>query len=137
MDELTIPYLGPDRAPLQYPFGSLHAAGAMLAFGSDWSVSTANPLEEMEVAIRRADPTERDAETFLPDQRLPLHVALAAFTAGASHVNHDDEAGSIEEGARADVVVLDRNLFDARDGTVADATVEHTIVAGRPVYSAG
>ncbi|HET9248384.1 MAG TPA: amidohydrolase family protein, partial [Actinomycetota bacterium] len=136
MDELTIPYLGPDRAPLQYPFGSLHAAGATLAFGSDWSVSTADPLEEMEVAIRRADPTGRDAETFLPDQRLPLHVALAAFTAGASHVNHDDEAGSIEEGTRADVVVLDRNLFDARDGTVADATVEHTIVAGRPVYSA-
>ena len=53
MDELTIPFLGPDRAPLQYPFGSLHAAGAMLAFGSDWSVSTADPLEEMEVAIRR------------------------------------------------------------------------------------
>jgi predicted amidohydrolase YtcJ len=137
MDELTIPYLGPDRAPLQYPFGSLQAAGATLAFGSDWSVSTADPLEEMEVAIRRADPSARDAEPFLPDQRLPLHVALAAFTKGASHVNHDDEAGSIEEGARADLVVLSRNLFDANEGTVADARVEHTIASGRPVYSAG
>ena len=137
MDELTIPYLGPDRAPLQYAFASLHAAGATLAFGSDWSVSTADPLEEMEVAIRRADPTARDADPFLRDQRLPLHVALAGFTGGASFVNHDDEAGRIEEGARADLVVLDRNLFDADDATIADATVEHTIVAGRPVYQAG
>ncbi len=88
--------------------------GATLAFGSDWSVSTANPLEEMEVAIRRADPADRDADPFLPDQRLPLPLALAAFTKGSSHVNHDDDAGSIEEGNRADLVVLDRNLFDAR-----------------------
>ncbi len=92
MDELTVPFLGPERAPLQYPFASLHAAGATLAFGSDWSVSTANPLEEMEVAIRRADPTTRDAEPFLPSERLPLPIALAAFTKGSAHVNHDDDA---------------------------------------------
>ncbi len=134
MDELTIPFLGPDRAPLQYPFASLHASGATLAFGSDWSVSTANPLEEMEVAIRRADPSARDAEAFLPEQRLSLPLALAAFTKGSSHVNHDDDAGSIEEGNRADLVVLDRNLFDAHDATVADARVEHTIAAGRVVF---
>jgi predicted amidohydrolase YtcJ len=91
----------------------------------------------MEVAIRRADPSTRDAQPFLPDQRLPLHLALAAFTLGSAHVNHDDEAGSIEEGNRADLVVLDRNLFDAPDATVADARVEHTIAAGRVVHSAG
>jgi predicted amidohydrolase YtcJ len=135
MDELTIPFLGPDRAPLQYPFAALHASGATLAFGSDWSVSTANPLEEMEVAIRRADPSARDAEPFLPDQSLPLHIALAAFTSGSAHVNRDDEAGSIEAGHRADLVVLDRNLFDAPGGAVADARIEHTIAAGRVVHS--
>jgi predicted amidohydrolase YtcJ len=137
MDELTIPFLGPDRAPLQYPFAALHASGATLAFGSDWSVSTANPLEEMEVAIRRTDPASRDAEAFLPGQRLSLPLAIAAFTKGSSHVNHDDDAGSIEEGNRADLVVLDRNLFDAPDATVADARVEHTIAAGRVVFSPG
>ena len=135
MDELTVPFLGPERASLQYPFASLHAAGATLAFGSDWSVSTANPLEEMEVAIRRADPSAREAAPFLPDQRLPLHLSLAAFTNGSATVNHDDEAGSIEEGNRADLVVLDCNLFDAHDATVADARVEHTIAAGRVVHS--
>lgn len=136
MDELTTPFLGPDRVPLQYPFASLHAAGATLAFGSDWSVSTADPLEEIEVAVRRADPAGRDAEPFLREQRLGLHLALAAFTVGAAYVNHDPDAGSIEEGGRADLVVLDRNVFDAADGTVADAQVVHTIAAGRVVWSA-
>jgi predicted amidohydrolase YtcJ len=136
MDELTIPFLGPERAPLQYPFASLRDAGATLAFGSDWSVSTADPLEEMEVAIRRADPSTREIPPFLPDQRLPLHRALAAFTVGSAFVNFDDEAGWIREGGRADVVVLDRNLFRTRDDAIADARVEHTIAAGRVVHSA-
>jgi predicted amidohydrolase YtcJ len=135
MDELTVPFLGPARAPLQYPFASLHRAGAALAFGSDWSVSTANPLEEMEVAIRRADPSTREALPFLPDQRLTLPLALAAFTKGAARVNHDDEAGSIEEGNRADLVVLDRNVFEAPDARLADASVELTIAAGRVVHA--
>ena len=71
-----------------------------------------------------------------PTSVLPLPVALAAFTKGSAHVNHDDDAGSVEEGCRADLVVLDRNLFDASDATVADARVEHTIAAGRVVHSA-
>jgi predicted amidohydrolase YtcJ len=134
MDELTVPFLGPERAPLQYPFGALHRAGATLAFGSDWSVSTADPLEEIEVASRRADPEARETEPFLPDQRVPLHLALAAFTTGSARVNHDDEAGALREGARADLVVLDRNIFRAPDATVADARVEATIAAGRVVF---
>ena len=54
MDELTIPFLGPDRASWQYPFASLVRAGAMLALGSDWSVSSPDPLEEMHVAVEPA-----------------------------------------------------------------------------------
>src|SRR3990170_2147259 len=56
MDVLTIPFLGPERTGWQYPFGSLLRAGARLAFGSDWAVSTPNPLEEIEVAVRRVSP---------------------------------------------------------------------------------
>jgi predicted amidohydrolase YtcJ len=89
----------------------------------------------MEVAIRRADPSTRDADPFLPEQRLPLHIALAAFTKGSASVNHDDEAGSIEAGNRADLIVLDRNLFEAPGGALAEARVEHTIAAGRVVHS--
>jgi predicted amidohydrolase YtcJ len=139
MSELTIPYLGPERAARQYPFGDLWRSGATLAMGSDWSVSTANPLEQIEVAVTRVDPENRDAEPFLPDQALPLPVALAAFTAGSAYVNDDDGpggAGRIEVGRRADLAVLDRNLFAYPAAELSDARVTATVARGRVVYEA-
>lgn len=91
--------------------------------GSDWSVTTANNLEEIEVAVTRVDPENRDIAPFLPEQALPLPVALAAFTAGSAYVDHDGDAGSLEIGTRADLAVVDRNLFGAQAGPVADARV--------------
>ena len=136
MEELTVPFLGRDRSDLQYPFGDLLRSGAVLAGGSDWSVTTANPLEEIEVMTNRVGPHDRSLAPFLPEQRVPLPQALAAFTMGAAYVNHDDhDAGSIEPGKRADLAVLDRNLFEVEGGAVAEAVVEHTFVAGRAVYS--
>ena len=88
MDELTVPFLGRERAQQQYPFGDLHRSGATLAMGSDWAVTTADPLAQLEVAVRRVDPEHRDAAAFLPDQVLSLPVAVAAFTAGSAYVNH-------------------------------------------------
>ncbi|WP_055478264.1 amidohydrolase [Sphaerimonospora mesophila] len=134
MEELTLPFLGRDRADLQYPFGDLLRSGATLAMGSDWSVTTADPLEEIEVAVTRIDPENRDNAPFLPEQALPLPVALAAFTAGSAHVNHDDDAGTIAVGNRADLAVLDRNLFSRAAGPVGDAHVDYTIAAGSVVY---
>lgn len=135
MEELTIPYLGRERAQLQYPFGDLQRSGARLAMGSDWSVTTANPLEEIEVAVTRVDPENRSNAPFLPDQALSLEVALAAFTAGSAHVNHDDDAGTLTPGRRADLAVLDRDLFATSEPT-ADATVELTVAGGHVVYDA-
>lgn len=134
MAELTVPYLGPGRADLQYPFVDLLQSGATLAMGSDWGVTTADPLQQIEVAVRRVGPDSRDSPAFLPDQRLPLPVAVAAFTAGSAYVNHDDEAGSIEVGRRADLAVVDRNIFDAATGLPGDARVTHTVAAGRIVH---
>ena len=56
MDELTLPYLTPRRASWQYPFGALHRSGALLACGSDWPVSSPNPLEGIQVAVTRRLP---------------------------------------------------------------------------------
>ena len=96
----------------QYPFGDLARTGATLAAGSDWPVSTPNPLLEMEVAVTRVDPGDREAEPFRPDQRLTVAQAFAAFTMGTAIVNHDEQAsGSIEAGKRADLAVLDRDVF--------------------------
>lgn len=135
MSTLTLPRVGGERMGWQYPFGDLARSGARLAAGSDWPVSTPDPLLEMEVAVTRVDPIERDAEPFLPDQRLTLGQAFEAFTLGSAIVNHDDrESGSIEVGKRADLTVLDRNVFEPGAGPLGDARVLITIVAGRPVY---
>jgi predicted amidohydrolase YtcJ len=131
---LTGAGLGEERAARQYPFASLAATGARLAMGSDWPVSTADPLWQLEVAIRRQDPTRRDDAPFAPHERLTLAQALTAATAGSAYVDHDDDAGHLEPGRRADLVILSGDLLDG--APPADCRVEHTIAAGRIVYSA-
>ena len=138
MDDLTIPFLG-DRWRWQYPYRSLRAAGAVLAMGSDWSVSTPDPLLEMEVAVERvADEARGEREPFLPEERLELVDALAAFTAGSAWVNHlDDETGTLEVGKLADLAILDRDLFDRGAGAIGEARVVGTFVEGVAVYEDG
>ena len=82
MGELTLPRLGEERMGWQYPFGDLARTGATLAAGSDWPVSTPNPLLEMEVAVTRVDPGERDAEPFLPEQRLVARAGVRRVHGG-------------------------------------------------------
>jgi hypothetical protein len=135
MDNLTIPFLG-ERWRWQYPFRSLRAAGAVLAMGSDWSVSTPNPLLEIELAVERiADENRGVREPFLPEERLDLVDALAAFTAGSAYVNHlDAETGTLEVGKAADLAILDRDLFDRGAGAIGETRVVGTFVDGVPVY---
>ena len=136
IEELTLPFVSEETARWIYPFGSLHRAGAPLAFGSDWTVSTANPLLEIEVAVTRVSPLDRDAEPFLPEERLDLPTAIAAFTIGSAYVNHlDSETGSIEPGKLADLAVLDRNVFDPGVADGAGARVVLTLVEGKAVYA--
>jgi len=138
MDELTIPFLGPERSTWQYPFASLLRAGARLAMGSDWGVSTPNPLLEMEVSVERTWPGSRgEKEPFLPRERLSLDEAIRAFTLGSAYVNHlDGETGSIEPGKLADLAVIDRDLFAPGAGPIGDARVLLTTVGGDVVYEA-
>jgi hypothetical protein len=135
--EILLPRLGAERVGARYAFADLHRSGARLAGGSDWTVTTANPLEEIEVAIRRVDPNQRDGEPFRPDQRLDLDTALAAFTIGSAWVNRlEPDTGTIEVGKLADLVVLDRDLRAIPDGRIADANVAMTLVEGAPVFEA-
>jgi predicted amidohydrolase YtcJ len=143
MDELTIPFLGEPRWTWQYPFASLVRHGASLAMGSDWSVSSPDPLEEIHVAVNRVMPPNYpyDADrtsVFLPDERLDLATAIAGFTIGSSYVNHlDADTGSIEMGKRADLAVLDRNLFAHPAEEIAEARCVMTFVEGEPVFADG
>ena len=136
MRELTLPFLEPERAGWQYPWASLRRAGAVLAFGSDWTVSTANPLAEIEVAVRRVAPDDRDAEPFLPDERLDLPAALDAFTIGSAYaLRLEAGTGTVSPGKLADLAVLDRDPFDPAAGPIGDARVLATLVEGEAVHA--
>jgi hypothetical protein len=143
MRNLTIPFVGSERAGWQYPFASLHRAGATLAMGSDWGVSSPNPMWEIHVAVNRtsfpgyvyADDDEAVEQPFLPDERLDLPTAIAAFTVGSAFVNHlEDVTGSIEPGKLADLVVLDRNPFEHPREEIHRTRPLLTMVEGVPVH---
>ncbi|WP_030394036.1 amidohydrolase [Kitasatospora purpeofusca] len=136
MDELTIPFLGPERAAWQYPFGALLRAGATLAAGSDWPVSSPDPLAGLHVAVNRREPEADDDRVFLPEQRLDLASAIAAYTAGTAHVNGHDDAGVLAPGLLADLVVLDRDILTGPPEEIASARVLRTYVGGELVHAA-
>ena len=139
MVDLTLPVLGPDRAAWQYPFGDLSRTGARLVAGSDWPVSTPDPLQAIQVAVTRVEPGS-DREPFLPGQALTLESAFAAYTSGSAWANHrgaDDEpaAGVLRPGAVADLVVFDRDPFAGPPEQIGAVRVVSTWVDGAVVYT--
>ncbi len=136
MTELTIPFLGDERAGWQYPFGDLARSGAPLAMGSDWPVTSPDPLHAIHVAVNRVLPEAdgEDLRPFIPEQALDVTTALTAYTAGSAWVNHlDDTTGTIEVGKAADLVVVDRDIRLTPE-SIADARVLATYVDGNQVY---
>ena len=142
MVELTLPFLGPERSTWQYPFGALHRAGAPLAAGSDWPVSTPDPLAAIHTAVTRTAYGETGtvgSEPFLPEQALSLETAFAAYTSGSSWINGRDRldgAGVLAPGAAADLVVLDRDPFAGPPEEIGATTVVSTWIDGEVVYAA-
>lgn len=133
--ELNLPFIGEERTSWMYPIKSVMDAGGMIAFGSDWSVSTANPFMEMETAITRLGALDQPYPEFTPEERIDLASAIEAFTINAAFVNkQEDDTGSVEVGKLADLIVLDQNLFDIEPSAMSDTSVLLTLFAGEPVY---
>jgi hypothetical protein len=106
----TLPYLGPERSRYLYPARSLLDAGARIAGGSDWGVSTFNAFEAMEHAVTRSE--GRGAKPLRPEQSVPLTVMVDAYTINAAYaLRQERTTGSLEPGKRADFIVLDRDIF--------------------------
>jgi predicted amidohydrolase YtcJ len=136
--ELTWPVLGPERSRWLYPIASVAAAGGPVAFGSDWSVSSLNPLDGIQVAVTRQSLDGAAAKPLLPEQALSLPAALQAYTIGAAYaLGLEQETGSLEVGKAADLVVLSDNLFTVAPHQIARAKVLLTLLDGRPVYRDG
>ena len=133
--DLTVPKLGSQRSRWLYPIGSLLDSGAIVAFGSDWFVTSGNPLLGIETAVTRRDPLTNISDSFYDSERIRLHDAIAAYTINGAYVNFlDDETGSIEAGKLADLIVLDRNLFALEPAEISEAQVLLTLLDGQPVY---
>jgi len=142
MEELTIPFVGPERTRWQYQIGGVAQAGGRLAFGSDWPVSSADPIQEVHVAVNRAlSPVIGRAGTpevdspFLPEHAISLDAAIAAFTSGVAYVNHEDDVtGLLAPGLRADVAVLDQDLYAIPAAEIGSASVAMTVSNGQVVF---
>jgi predicted amidohydrolase YtcJ len=142
MEELTLPFVGEERALWQYQIGSLLGLGTRIAFGSDWPVSSADPLQEMHVAVNRVlserlgQPGEPECENpFLPDQAITVDAAVDAFTSGVAWVNHEEDvAGRLLPGMRADLAVLDQDLFVIPPRDIGSTSVVMTVADGTIVF---
>jgi predicted amidohydrolase YtcJ len=132
--DMTLNGVTASAARYIYPIASVVRAGGPLAFGSDWSVSSANPLEGIQTAVTRQG-LDGKPEPFLPGEAIDLATGLAAYTIGAACANGlDDETGSIEVGKAADIVVLSENVFALPPDRIATARVLLTLLDGKPVY---
>lgn len=136
LDTLTLPFLADDAEDHHYPFGELVASGARLAAGSDWSVSSPDPVQAIHIAVNRRSPGS-DLPPLGPEsQKLTLAQALDAYTHGTARVNHLDHAtGRIEPGYYADLAILDRNLFELAPEDLHTARVDETWIGGERVYA--
>ena len=128
--------VGVDRVEKFFPVRSLQEAGALLIGGSDWNVSSLNPLEAIETAVRRQDPYTESGPSLGRNEEIDLYTALDMYTRNASYVMRlEDKTGTIEVGKRADLIVLDRNLFEIPVTEISEAKVLLTLMDGREVYN--
>jgi hypothetical protein len=133
--ELTEPVLGPERSRWLYPIRSVADAGAVLAAGSDWSVSSMNPIEAMQVAVTRRRLDDRTGSAWIPEERVDLDTILTAYTRGGAYAMHQETlTGSLEVGKRADIIVLDRDLFDLAPEEIQSNRVLWTLLDGKEVF---
>ena len=134
--DLTEPVLGPERSRWLYPIKSLVDSGAVVAAGSDWSVSSMNPLDAIQVALTRL-PLSGDGDAWIPEERVDLDTMLSAYTRAGAYVQQQEHtSGSIEVGKVADLVVLNRNLFEVLETEIHQVAVQLTLLGGRQVYRA-
>jgi predicted amidohydrolase YtcJ len=134
-------YIGEDRFRYLETSGKFHAAGARIAFGSDWPIDPLNEWFAMKVAITRTnapDVDDRFKGRLGDDPGLDINTAIRAFTINAAYsLRLDDVTGSIEVGKMADLIVIDRNLLKIPAEQVAETKVLFTMLGGKQVYSTG
>jgi predicted amidohydrolase YtcJ len=127
--------IGPERSKGTYAFRTLLHTGAVLAFGSDWTVAPLNPLDGIKAAVTRQTLDGRYPNGWIPEQKLTVDEAVRAYTVGSAYAEFAEHAkGSLKPGKLADVVILDRDIYRIDPAQIDKAQVVATILDGKVVY---
>jgi len=126
---------GPEREPYSFPWRRLADGGAVLSFGSDWPVVTADVRPGLHAAVTRRSTSGEPAGGWQPQQCVTLEEALRAYTAGAAYAQRAErKKGRLRPGMFADLTIFDRDLFAVPPSEILQARIELTVVSGRVVY---
>ena len=129
------PIIGHERSKTTYAFKSILEAGARLAFGSDWSVAPATPIEGIYGAVTRETLDGKHPGGWIPEQKISVEDALRAYTSGAAYASFEEEIkGTIENGKLADFVLIDQDLTRIPPNDIRNTHIMTTVVGGRVVY---
>ena len=127
--------IGPERSKGTYAFRSLLDAGAVLAFGSDWTVAPLNPMEGLKAAVTRQTLDGKHPDGWVPEQKISLEEAIRAFTMGSAYAEFQDHVkGSLTPGKLADLVLLDCDIFKIDPATIDKVKVAMTVVDGKVIW---
>jgi predicted amidohydrolase YtcJ len=133
--DLTEPVLGPERSQWLYPFGAIHAAGGTIAGASDWSVSSMNPLEAIQIGVTRQDPADPNGRVLTPQHRLSVMDMVRAYTVNGAFAAFDEgNSGTLTVGKRGDVVVLDKDITAIAPTEISSGKVLLTLIDGASAH---
>ena len=132
---LEVPTLGQRRVDDLYPIRSINEAGGVVVGSSDWNYGELDPLISIETAVTRQDPFAPSELKAATHEAVGLETMIAAYTINGAWLMHrENDTGSIETGKLADVVIIDRNLFEIEPEEINEARVDATIFEGRVVH---
>ena len=127
--------IGPERSKGTYAFRSLLDTGAVLAFGSDWTVAPLNPMEGLKAAVTRQTLDGKNPNGWVPEQKITLEEAIRAYTVGSAYAEFQDHLkGSLTPGKLADLVLLDCDIFKTDPAQIDQVKVTMTVVDGKVVW---
>ncbi len=127
--------IGSERSRGAYAWNSLKKTGAKLAFGTDYSVEPLNPMEGLYAAVTRKDRLGEEGNGWFPEEKLSMEDAIYYYTHGAAYAQFmDDRKGILKTGYLADIVLVDKDLFEIPEEEIMKTRVLITITGGRVVF---
>jgi predicted amidohydrolase YtcJ len=128
--------LGPERIRYTWPIGELEKNGAQLVFGSDYPIVDLNPMLGIYRAVTRKHEDGTPAEGWNPQHKISLAQALIHYTKSPAYGNfREADLGTLETGKKADITILDRNLFDCDQEEIKESKVQLTMMDGRVIFN--